>query len=631
MRAAGQGLLQLWTEARLLLWQTFGTLGKLSVPILSLLGLGWAANELSTLLGAEVSCGAPWLVIPIISVCVVVQLACILAVLRLTAVHLGMPDLLSRAAGPQDEVDERDTSPAHLMSITLLPFVGLYSGFGFLDLYARQLVVLSTYRCGPGLMGALQPSTDDPGRGINLYLLLGTLIGLFLLRLVLDVVRERVRRPLVPAMLQIAVETILAFILLLGGFRLFEMANLWFGGTTIHHLWVGWLAAWHDALPAALAAGWDAAWEFWSSVIWPVVMDGAVQPFLWLAMGGLVFGSRLLSLADLWFIEKPTRAVERPLSWLTRLQQSTETARGLRLVGNRGAALLLGDVEEKLLPAWQSLRLVLHAGWPFLAAFTIVFALLDLAQSLPELLFSLILGGHPVWYWVRILPFQDLLVQVFVMSVVWVMLAVAYTRGLSIFAERSGKPELGALLRPGPIRKGPARGRGGAITAVLTAAVLVAALGAVPRSLEADLRSGKLDEPVALNEARLAIGTPRVARSIELFAQTTDTNLIFVVVPVVAECASPHDGSYQFKLRAGDRSYDPFMAAPLLVPAGFQVGREVVFEIQPTDLEPDTELIVQPVEFVSGYQQWVSVPLGLSDSTVLPVTEVAEGTYREAA
>lgn len=141
MRTAGSALRQMLDEFRLLLGETFRVLGKLAAPVFGLLLIGWSAYTLAGLAASAWACARPWAVLPVMAVCVVVQLACILAVLRLTAVTLGMPQLLARTALHTEVRDDRDTSPAHLMAVTLLPFLGMYAGFGYLSDFTRSAVL----------------------------------------------------------------------------------------------------------------------------------------------------------------------------------------------------------------------------------------------------------------------------------------------------------------------------------------------------------------------------------------------------------------------------------------------------------------------------------------------------------
>jgi hypothetical protein len=49
-------------------------------------------------------------------------------------------------------------------------------------------------------------------------------------------------------------------------------------------------------------------WAFISDTVWPLVLDVIAQPMLWLAVAALVFGSRVLSLAELWRKGRPYAA-----------------------------------------------------------------------------------------------------------------------------------------------------------------------------------------------------------------------------------------------------------------------------------------------------------------------------------
>ena len=90
MPAVLSAVSELGSELWLLVRKTSSTLGRLWMPLLGLMLLGWSANEGSILLAAEIVPLWPWAVVLVLAVGMVAQLATILAVLRLVSVHLGV-------------------------------------------------------------------------------------------------------------------------------------------------------------------------------------------------------------------------------------------------------------------------------------------------------------------------------------------------------------------------------------------------------------------------------------------------------------------------------------------------------------------------------------------------------------
>ena len=93
------------------------------------------------------------------------------------------------------------------------------------------------------------------------------------------------------------------------------------------------------------------------------------QPIIWLAVAALVFGSQVLSLAELWRKGQPYAAGARRdgLRAATGRKHRGPAARpaAARASGWPAGQLreaFLGDIDDKYLPTFHSLRLVLRAG-----------------------------------------------------------------------------------------------------------------------------------------------------------------------------------------------------------------------------------------------------------------------------
>ena len=195
---------------------------RLLPRLIALTLLGWVAYHGAVFLAAEVAQVSVWLLIPALSIGVVLRLATVVIALRSVATELGAPALLRQVA-PADAVDDdRDRSLGRLLGITLVPFLAVYAAFGYVDSFARDVVLLSTYRFGPGeLLQGLNPLTSAMTAGITVALL----VVLYGARRLLQGWQER-SGGLLPALLAALVEASGLFVVLLSAFRLVEGVRL---------------------------------------------------------------------------------------------------------------------------------------------------------------------------------------------------------------------------------------------------------------------------------------------------------------------------------------------------------------------------------------------------------------------
>ena len=604
-------------EFRRLLARTARTLAGIWPQAVGLVLLGWSANNLTVLLGTEVAARFPLAVIPVVALGAVLQLVAILALLRLAARHLGPG---RPAAGPDAPTPTTGDRFTRLVAMTLLTFLVLYAGFGYLAEYARRVVLLSTYRKGYGdLLGALNPLRDPTVGAV----MAGTVVVGWLFGRLLERMADRLGHPVPVKFLAIAVEAVVGLTILLGVFRLFEWVQLWLSDRVLAAWWDG-FRGWakgilHLDLPAFLVSLWTGFVE----IVWPVLSTGVLRPLVWLAMAGLVFGARVLTLEDLWRPESPEAA--RPAGIL---RTDTVATSGLRTITLRLQDVLFGGLNERVVPAWQSFRLVLRAGWPFLGAYVLAFTLVDLAGQWLEHAVIWLIGGHEVSFWIKVDPFVDLVTTVAVSGFQWVLLAVAYDRAL-------GVEEEAGLSSDGPVRSGRPREASRAVEAVtvsvVSVAVIVAAGLAVPGPVEPVQRVGT-NQRVELQGERAIAGDPRLAHAVTRYGQDTTTDRIFVVVPFgVGSPGNPSGLGIDVTLESAGRTYEPFDGVSLVssAPPGFSMVQELAFEVDPDDVGPDAVLRLRPVELVSGTQQQAEISLGLGadavDAAAL-TTELANST-----
>ncbi len=95
-----------------------------------------------------------------------------------------------------------------------------------------------------------------------------------------------------------------------------------------------------------------------------------------------------------------------------------------------------GDIDDKYLPTFHSLRLVLRAGLVFLGSYVLVYSMIAIAQNYAGTLLYAAIGGHPVDFWVTWEPLTDLVQKLPFEPLRLCLLAVAFRRCLELFQQR---------------------------------------------------------------------------------------------------------------------------------------------------------------------------------------------------
>jgi hypothetical protein len=432
----------LWTELRVLIVDTGRVWCRLLPIIMAVYLLGWLGSELSLRVAVIFGDISPWLTLILFAFSFVCMLAAAIVILTLAGQELGIRQLL-----PEDEreIDDRDTSITRLLGITLLPFLGMYAAFGQVAEAAQRLITQQWIRYGflsdqQTVLGALYDMATK-----HLGWLVALLVGIYVVRRLLDFLAERTGLRI----LGIVVVLIEAFFLLLvvtGGIRVLQTFGVWLNDRAV----MQWLAAIKNALadffaifkidlPEILTR----IWSFITDTVWPVLVDVIAQPMLWLAVAALVFGSTVLSLAELW---------RKGQSYAARIPGATAFARyrekrafrrlgpppkGVRLAAARIQEAFFGDIDDKYLPTLHALRLVLRAGPIFLGAYIFVYSLVIILGNYLEMSINWLVGGHEIQFWVRWEPVLTLIQDALVEPVRLCLLAVAFRRCLELFAQRS--------------------------------------------------------------------------------------------------------------------------------------------------------------------------------------------------
>jgi hypothetical protein len=274
---------------------------------------------------------------------------------------------------------------------------------------------------------------------------LAGLVALYLTRRLVDELHDRTGLRLL-GLLVAFLESFFILVVILGGIRLWQQARLWLADRVVTAWWdaavgavLDGMAVISDRLPAVVV--WAAG--FVADEIWPLFWEAVSQPIIWLAVAALVFGSQVLSLAELWRKGQPVAARVPGVTVFARYRDKVALARpgppppGLRRVAGEFRQAFLADIDDKYLPTVHSVRLVLRAGVVFLGAYVAVYTLVLVVQNYVDSLVEWIIGGHEVTFWYIYGPFVDLLVDLPFEPLRLCLLAVAFRRCLELFRRRA--------------------------------------------------------------------------------------------------------------------------------------------------------------------------------------------------
>ena len=430
------------TELRVLIVDTGRVWWRLLPLIMGVYLLGWLSSELTLRVAVILGDISPWLTLILFAFSFVCTLTAAIVILTLAGRELGIRRLL-----PEDEreIDDRDTSITRLLAITLLPFLGMYAAFGQVNEAANRLVTQQWVRYGflsdqRTVLGALYDMATH-----HLGWLIALLAGIYVLRRVLDFVADRTGIRIL-GLLVVLIEAFFLLLLITGGIRVFQIFLDWFHSRAL----MQWLAEIKNTLADVFAVFkidlpeiLDRAWAFLSDVVWPVLVDVIAQPMLWLAVAALVFGSKVLSLAELWRKGQPYAARIPGATAFARYREKRAfrrlgpPPRGVRLAAARVQEAFFGDIDDKYLPTLHALRLVLRAGLIFLGSYVFVYNLVIILQNYLDRSINWLVGGHEAQFWVRWEPVFALIPDALIEPVRLCLLAVAFRRCLELFAQRS--------------------------------------------------------------------------------------------------------------------------------------------------------------------------------------------------
>jgi hypothetical protein len=443
----------LWTELRVLIVDTGRVWWRLLPVIMGVYLLGWLGSEVTLRVATIAGDISAWLALALFAFSFVCTLAAAIVILTLAGRELGISQLL-----PDDEreIDDRDTSLSHLLGITLLPFLALYAAFGQVAEAAHRLVTQQWVRYGflsdqQTILGALYDLATN-----HLWWLVALLVGIYVLRRLLDYIAERTGLRIL-GLVVVLIEAFFMLLVIMGGIRVFQTFRVWLLDRAV----MQWLAEIQDAmarffaifkidLPEILTL----TWTFFSGEVWPILIDVVAQPLFWLAVAALVFGSRVLSLAELWRKGQPYAARVPGATAFARYSEKLAFRRlgpppkGIRLVAARFEEAFFGDIDDKYLPALHALRLVVRAGPIFLGSYIFAYNMVVIAKNYLDTLINRIVGGHEGPFWVRWEPVFDVIQDALVEPIRLCLLAVAFRRCLELFAQRANAQPRRAVAPP---------------------------------------------------------------------------------------------------------------------------------------------------------------------------------------
>jgi hypothetical protein len=235
----------LWTDIRILIVDTGRVWWRLLPMIMGVYLLGWLGSELTLRVAVIAGDISPWLALVLFAFNFVCVLPAAIVILSLAGRELGIRELLP---ADEREIDDRDTSLSRLVAITLLPFLGMYTAFGQVAEAANRLVTQQWVRYGflsdqQTVLGALYDLATQ-----HLSLLVALLVGIYVLRRLLDFIAERTGLRILD-LLAVLVESFFMLLVIVGGIRVLQTFQVWLEGRAV----MQWLAEIKPAIAGLLA------------------------------------------------------------------------------------------------------------------------------------------------------------------------------------------------------------------------------------------------------------------------------------------------------------------------------------------------------------------------------------------
>lgn len=593
---------QWWGDIRDLTLQSVRVWWRVLPRLLTWAILGWLGYQLSLQIAGRLAAHWPWLAMGVFALGFVATLAAAVVSLRIVGDELGVPALVAQQAADQDrdEPEGEAASMTRVLALTLLPFLGIYAAFGYTDDRAAAMLALDYGRTA-GLSEDIMLRLDPLASTRATITVLAIVVGAYIVRRVLDLVHDRVGW----RVLGFAVAAFEAFFLLVAifaGQRLFRFLVNWLESRQL----VTWIL--DDLAPLAQIARelrLPQVWSFFVEHVWSPLADVLVEPVVWLALAALVLGSRFASIADLWR-QGHTGHQNR----LARIRNN----HGLRRVALETQEALLGDIDDKYLPTWWSLRLIVRAGLAFLASYVVVYAVVAAAKTGLISLIRFLVGGHDFAFWASFDPVIGLVDAVAVEPLRLVLLAVAYRRCLQRLDARPGDTSAATPVRRGAYLAGVA-----AVTVLsLTfAGVLRAGLERIP-----DYQSLRTTVGVPVTMADGAIVTVTRVEAGTMMGSIPTSGVYIQVVGTLGAPTPNIEKFHAARLMSGENEFRSLPSGSTR--PGYESDFSAIFEVGPALLAGSRFEYWAPGK-ITQYHQRVVVDLGIDETRARALIAQAQG------
>ena len=611
-----------WSQLTSLISRTLRVWWQVLPKIIIAWVIGWLIYRIALTLTAPIQETHPWLTVVIFSSGLVAQLAAIIVAIRIAGEPAGLWEALPDAAARIG----RDEPLVKVVSLALLPFVGVYSVFGGIDEATYQLFIQGALESTTLLNPQSATTVLDPTTARQRWIIAAVLVGSYLMRRGLETAAERTGRWIF-GLVGALVEGFFSVVLIFGGSRMLGDLGVWlrdrvfFGWLLDAQDWiVGVLARLHLSIPAFLSALWHA----WTQYLWPLINDAMLAPLLWLAATGLVFGTYLLSAAELWETGGE-RGVHSPLARrsqrLARLESRGLTAsQGSRATILELVEIFVGDLEARIIPFVQSLRHVLRVGLPFMGAFILLYSIVSAIQPLLFLGVRGLMGGNVFGFWLRMQPPLGLLSGIIGEPLRISLLAVAMTMTLTPNKQRHDQS---ALAQPAPAGRRTAGRR--LVAFVVTLACILAAGAVTGKSgggADTDLKVAAPGETIEVLKGQpMRVTGVDSGTRLEISGDEQEglvTEALFLGVDVEMSSFARPIGGIGCQLHApGDDGELVLVDSPVqdsfVTPQlGFTERIRIVFE-RPADGLTGSRLHCEPTGFYLAFEPEVVLDLGIDD------------------
>lgn len=485
------GVQSWWRHLVTLISQTFRVWWAVLPKVVIAWTTGWLIYQLSIAVTAPVQETYPWPAVIIFSFGLVCQLAAIIVGIRIAGEPAGLWDKLPPAAAQIG----REESLVKVVSVSLLPFVGVYAAFGGIQSATYSLFISGALESTVILNPQAATTILDPRTAQQRLVIGAVLVGCYLLRRGLEATADRTGRWFF-GLLGALVEGFFSVVLIFGGSRMLGDLGEWLQERVLYgwllalgDTFMGWLASFHIVIPQILRVG----WEFLATDLWPLLSEAMLQPLLWLAVAGLVYGTYTLSVADLWQKADERDVLSNALikrnKRLHALQQrSVHASQGSRRVAMEFFEVFVGDLEDRIIPFIQSLRHVLRVGLPFVGAYALLYSVINFLETSSFMVARQIMGGQYFHFWFRVDEGLDLIGGLLSQPLRVSLLAVAMTLTLSVNKKVDAEEAALASDAPGGAIRAPQPRRRMVLYWVPTLAITLASLlaaGGVIRASEA--------------------------------------------------------------------------------------------------------------------------------------------------